>query len=144
MYEYNITRENSYPTPLANTTLLPLMLMSLATQKNAPTVLQTPSSLLSEYDFIIVGGGSAGSTVAARLSELPCCNVLLLEAGKVAPLLNDIPGYGRNFYFDDIYWMYKTTPQENTARLQIDRVSKGFVSVIRKFSGRTYKVSQNY
>ncbi|XP_071044625.1 uncharacterized protein [Parasteatoda tepidariorum] len=143
MYEYNITRENSYPTPLANTTLLPLMLMSLATQKNAPTVLQTPSSLLSEYDFII-GGGSAGSTVAARLSELPCCNVLLLEAGKVAPLLNDIPGYGRNFYFDDIYWMYKTTPQENTARLQIDRVSKGFVSVIRKFSGRTYKVSQNY
>ncbi|XP_042895100.1 glucose dehydrogenase [FAD, quinone]-like isoform X2 [Parasteatoda tepidariorum] len=121
MYDYNITRENSYPTPLANTTLLPLMFMSLATQKNAPTVLQTPSSLHSAYDFIIVGAGSAGSTVAARLSELPCCNVLLLEAGNVGPLLNDIPGYARNYYFDDINWMYKTTPQENTARLHVDR-----------------------
>jgi len=68
-----------------------------------------------DFDFVIVGGGSAGATIASRLSEDPNVNVCLLEAGGDgkdilirAPLgvVAMLPGYGKINN-----WAFETVPQ---------------------------------
>ena len=59
-----------------------------------------------EADFIVVGAGSAGCAVAARLSEEPATRVLLLEAGgEDKNRWIHIPlGFGKTFADPSINW----------------------------------------
>ncbi|XP_061382204.1 glucose dehydrogenase [FAD, quinone]-like isoform X2 [Danaus plexippus] len=72
------------------------------------------SRLMSEYDFIVVGAGSAGAVVANRLSEIKDWNILLLEAGSDRNILTDIPILAAEFQLGDQDWQYKTSPQGTT------------------------------
>jgi choline dehydrogenase len=63
------------------------------------------------YDTIIVGGGSAGCVLANRLSADPGRRVLLLEAGRAAPLNSDIPANWTAMFNTGVDWGYHTEPQ---------------------------------
>ncbi|XP_046386925.1 glucose dehydrogenase [FAD, quinone]-like isoform X2 [Ischnura elegans] len=67
--------------------------------------------LKGEYDFVIVGAGTAGCTLAARLSEYSWWSVLLIEAGTDASVLTDVPILAAYFQLTDSDWSYKTEPQ---------------------------------
>lgn len=66
--------------------------------------------LLNEYDFIVVGAGTAGCTVAARLSENPAWKVLLIEAGGPENTAMDIPILAHFLQLTEINWNYRTQP----------------------------------
>ena len=69
----------------------------------------------TEYDFIIVGAGSAGAVVANRLSEISNWKVLLLEAGGQETELSDIPVQANDLQLGPLDWKYKTEPQPGRA-----------------------------
>ncbi|GLS18304.1 choline dehydrogenase [Labrys miyagiensis] len=70
---------------------------------------------MSEYDYIVVGAGSAGCVVAARLSESGRYKVLLLEAGPSDRRfwIQTPIGYGKTFHDPEVNWMYQTEAEPN-------------------------------
>ena len=67
---------------------------------------------MKDYDYIIVGAGSAGCVLANRLSEDPANKVLLIEAGgSDRRFFIQMPiGYGVTYHQKKVNWMYSTEP----------------------------------
>lgn len=82
---------------------------------------RTPESN-SRYDFIVIGAGTAGATVASRLTEIQNLTVLLIETGLEEELYMDIPLFA-NFLqrIPGLDWMYQTESSDNYCRGMIGR-----------------------
>lgn len=59
----------------------------------------------------MVGAGSAGAVMAARLAEIDDWTVLLLEAGSDENSWSDVPGAAKYLQLSDMDWQYQTEPQ---------------------------------
>ena len=66
---------------------------------------------MTGYDYIIVGAGSAGCVLAARLSEMPDARILLIEAGPkdTNPYIHMPVGFAK-MTSGNLIWGYETAP----------------------------------
>ncbi len=71
--------------------------------------------MIEEYDYIIVGAGSAGCVLAGRLCEDPSLRILLLEAGPRdrSPWIHLPIGYGKTMWSPSVNWCFETDPDPN-------------------------------
>jgi choline dehydrogenase len=68
---------------------------------------------MAAYDYVIVGAGSAGCVLAARLTEDPDVSVLLLEAGPADVKENiHVPAAFGSLFKTDVDWDYATAPED--------------------------------
>ncbi|MGH8633881.1 MAG: GMC family oxidoreductase [Burkholderiales bacterium] len=75
----------------------------------------------AEFDFIVVGAGSAGCVLANRLSASGRHSVLLLEAGGEDndPWIHIPLGYGKHFSNPKVNWLYQSEADEKTGSRSI-------------------------
>ncbi|XP_050713623.1 glucose dehydrogenase [FAD, quinone]-like [Eriocheir sinensis] len=79
-------------------------------------VYDASEKLFLQYDFIVVGSGSAGGVVAARLAEVADWRVLLLEAGGPPPPESVVPGLNVVLLQSDADWNYFTVRQKHSLK----------------------------
>jgi choline dehydrogenase len=93
------------------------------------------------FDFIVVGGGSAGAVIAARLSEDPACRVALVEAGDRPPEREQMPAACGSLQLDPATdWMFTADPGKAGRGLHGKRMPAPRGKMLGGSSGINYMV----
>jgi choline dehydrogenase len=99
------------------------------------------TAVAEEFDFIVVGGGSAGAVIAARLSEDPACRVALIEAGERPPAISLMPVAPALMQLNPTTdWMYTADPGRAGLGLNGRRVPVPRGKMLGGSSGINYMV----
>ncbi|XP_038210981.1 glucose dehydrogenase [FAD, quinone]-like [Zerene cesonia] len=92
-----------------------------------------------EFDFIVIGGGTAGCVVASRLSENRKWKILLIEAGAEEPKMTLIPALTSEFKGSSLDWQYTMRPKKGFCQ---NRIDKGCEVVQGKVLGGTSSINE--
>ncbi|KAL4871190.1 hypothetical protein BDV12DRAFT_194553 [Aspergillus spectabilis] len=123
---------------------MPFYHIALATL--ASTFCITPAiasdSKPDRFNFVIIGGGTAGLAVANRLSEIPDLIVAVIEAGEDEgnnPNVTSVEGFGGGTGFNThIDWLYETTEQTHAGGRQLEYHSGKAWGGTSTINGMTY------
>ena len=97
-----------------------------------------------DFDFIVVGAGTAGCVLAARLSECGRHRVLLIEAGGEAssPWIKVPIGYAKLFGDKRYNWMYSTAPEPSLEGRRLEQPCGKVIGGTGSINGMLHIVGQ--
>ncbi|KAL5453709.1 hypothetical protein PMIN06_005349 [Paraphaeosphaeria minitans] len=100
---------------LASTQAWPAYQFTKRQSSDSPPAQSSEPTFAEEYDFVIAGGGTAGLTLANRLTESGRFSVLVLEAGFNPEVVEAYATPGGNQFLKGsaVDWGFVTTPQEH-------------------------------
>jgi choline dehydrogenase len=102
------------------------------------------SAAANEYDYVIVGAGTAGSLMAARLVETPGVTVCLLEAGPADtnPNIGFPPGFMKMIFNPNATWGFMAEPGEGLNGRSIPAIQGRVVGGSMAVNGMVYTRGQ--
>ena len=105
----------------------------------------SPKKSIETFDYVIVGAGTAGSIVAARLVEDPSVSVCIVEAGPsdLRPYVYLPAGFTKTLTQDAVTWQFKTEPTENTGGRRISTTQGRVVGGSGSINGLMYNRGQS-